>query len=365
MTEYATLLHAYGLAVDTPGHLAALAGDDPAARARALEHLWSAIIHQGTPWTATPPAALEVAALLSDPRVTDPGLRAELLNFLAAVAEAGRMTEGLSEPDFDVNAVLAEVLRDGDEEAIWEDERLPDALYLRAVLGCQQIVPALLATATAALSDPSPQVRAAAAYTIGACGRGDASRLEQLAEAAAPDERAALVLAIGDLGIAPRRHLQDPHPGVRACAALAPALAGDPAATAELLAALDDPTAADDWFTNRPPQLPTRMRFFLLAAAIDRLPAPDPLLPAAVRLAGVATAHTCDQDWGLLLRTFFAGYAGGPLTAVQRAYLSALTANLDLWDPTHGNAALAFRDAGLPYDRETCRALAQPSRCAT
>ncbi|MGC4747541.1 hypothetical protein ACLQ28_18075 [Micromonospora sp. DT201] len=171
MTEYATLLHAYGLAVDTPGHLAALAGDDPAARARALEHLWSAIIHQGTPWTATPPAALEVAALLADPLVTDPDLRAELLNFLAAVAEAGSITDrDLSEPDFDVDAALAQALDDGDEEAIWEDGRLQGALYVRAVRGCRQIVPALLATATAALSDPSPQVQTAAAHTIGACG---------------------------------------------------------------------------------------------------------------------------------------------------------------------------------------------------
>lgn len=171
MTEYAALLHAYGLAVDTPGHLAALADDDPAARARALEHLWSAIIHQGTPWIATPPVALDVAALLTDSRVTDSCLRAELLNLLAAVAEAGSITDrDLSEPDFDVDAALAQALGDGDEEGIWEDERLQGALYVRAVLGCRQIVPALLATATAALSDPSPQVQAAAARTIGACG---------------------------------------------------------------------------------------------------------------------------------------------------------------------------------------------------
>ncbi|MEU8285422.1 hypothetical protein AB0C01_13880 [Micromonospora sp. NPDC048905] len=171
MTEYAALLHAYGPAVDTPGHLAALAGDDPTARATALKHLWSAIIHQGTPWTATPPVALHVAALLADPRVTDPGLRAELLNFLAAVAEAGSSTDrDLPEPDFDVDAALAQALADGDEEGIWEDGRLQGALYVRAVLGCRQIVPALLATATAAFSDPSPRVQAAAARTIGACG---------------------------------------------------------------------------------------------------------------------------------------------------------------------------------------------------
>jgi hypothetical protein len=33
----------------------------------ALDHLWSTIIHQGTPWTATAPAALVVADFLDDP----------------------------------------------------------------------------------------------------------------------------------------------------------------------------------------------------------------------------------------------------------------------------------------------------------
>ncbi|MBM0276984.1 hypothetical protein [Micromonospora tarensis] len=118
-----------------------MAAPDAAARAGALEHLWSAILHQETPWTATPPAALEVAALLVDPRVTDPSLRAELLTFLAAVAEAGSITDrNLFEPDSDVDAALAQALRDGDEERIWEDERLQGALYVRAVIGCRQVV---------------------------------------------------------------------------------------------------------------------------------------------------------------------------------------------------------------------------------
>ena len=54
-----------------------------------MSHLWSAIIHQGTPWTATGPAALVVAGLLSDERI-DRGepIRANLLSFLVSVAEA-------------------------------------------------------------------------------------------------------------------------------------------------------------------------------------------------------------------------------------------------------------------------------------
>ncbi|MET7396505.1 hypothetical protein ABZS66_23795 [Dactylosporangium sp. NPDC005572] len=63
---FATLLHAYGRATDTPAHLAALAGADAEARAAALSHLWSAVIHQGTPWTVTPPAAEVIVALVAE-----------------------------------------------------------------------------------------------------------------------------------------------------------------------------------------------------------------------------------------------------------------------------------------------------------
>lgn len=60
-TDWSKLHHAYGRATDTPEHLRALLRDDAESRKNALEHLWSAIIHQGTPWTATGPAALVVA----------------------------------------------------------------------------------------------------------------------------------------------------------------------------------------------------------------------------------------------------------------------------------------------------------------
>jgi hypothetical protein len=44
-----------------------------------------------------------------------------------------------------------------------------------------------------------------------------------------------MLLGVGELDGAPREWLRDPHPGVRVCAALAPALADDPEATAVLL----------------------------------------------------------------------------------------------------------------------------------
>ncbi|MEJ3749998.1 hypothetical protein WEI85_42890 [Actinomycetes bacterium KLBMP 9797] len=392
--QFATLLHAYGRATDTPAHVAALAGGDAAARSAALEHLWSAVIHQGTPWTATPPVAVAVAALIGDPRLSgaaNADLRANLLDFLAAVAEAGqayRDLDHLAAPaDVDVDAALSALLAAGDEDEVWADEALANALYARAILGCRDVVPAMLAVATSSLSDPESTVRSAAAHAVSACcavlaspseaetlgqrldtlgQRRDAlgqrldtfgQRLDALAAGAGPDERAALALAIGELGLEPRAYLDDPHPGVRACAALAPALADDPTATDEILAALADPAATDNWFTHRPPQLRTRIRFALVAAAVARVDDPDRLLPAGLAIAPIASRYSVSDDWGPLLLALFAGRASGPLSPAQRRYLGALVDNVDLWDPSHGNAHVVFREAGLPYDRAACRTL--------
>ncbi|MER7277313.1 hypothetical protein ABT369_22995 [Dactylosporangium sp. NPDC000244] len=347
MTDYGMLLHAYGRAEDTPGHLAALTGGDEAARGAAMQHLWGAIIHQGTPWIATPPAAATVAELLPD--VPDPALRANLLNFLAAVAEAAQPTLDLTEFAAweDVEAAVNAAIEEDDDEAIYGDELLGNAVYARAIAGCREAVPAILAAAQAALSDPDPGVRAAAGHAIGACAAvlPPAPGLEELlvthAAAAGPDERAALVLAMGELGLAPRAFLSDPHPGVRACAALA--LPGDEAATEEILTALLDPAGTDAWFTSKPPQFPMRVRFPLIVAAVERVADPAHLLPAALALAPVASIHTARSDWGLLLKV---------LPEPQRAeYLRALAANGDLWDPRNGSAGLVFRELGLPYDR--------------
>jgi hypothetical protein len=177
----------------------------------------------------------------------------------------------------------------GDDEGLWEDKVLAEAMHARPVLGCIGVVPELLTAVTALLVDQDPSERSAAAHaatdcclTLGEPPELLAERFTALAASAAPDERAALVLAMGELGLAPREYLADPHPGVRACAALAPALAPDDAATAEILAALADPAACDDWFTNPPPQLRFRIRFALVTAAIERVDGFDKLLPAAI-----------------------------------------------------------------------------------
>jgi hypothetical protein len=54
--EWTSWPHAYGSARDTPGHLAALLGDDEEAQAAAAYHFRSAIVHQSSVWPPSPDA---------------------------------------------------------------------------------------------------------------------------------------------------------------------------------------------------------------------------------------------------------------------------------------------------------------------
>ncbi|MCE3031652.1 hypothetical protein [Streptomyces sp. CMSTAAHL-2] len=94
--DWAALGHAYGPATEAPKMLAALLDPDQSTRTKALSYLHDPLNHQNTLYEATVPAALYVAAILSDPRTTRtvdkdrrsfPGcLRAELLSWIASVA---------------------------------------------------------------------------------------------------------------------------------------------------------------------------------------------------------------------------------------------------------------------------------------
>ena len=143
------MLHAYGPATDTPGHLVALVEGDTDARRAAVRHLNSAIIHQGTPWPATPRAVAHVAGLLTDERVPD-WLRAELVAFLTdVVAEACHPEhraehEAMALRDRDVEAEVTALLAEDREDAIYEDLELGNALFARASLGCLDAVPVVL-----------------------------------------------------------------------------------------------------------------------------------------------------------------------------------------------------------------------------
>jgi hypothetical protein len=159
-TDWTRLHHAYGRATDTPGHLRALLETDPAARKQAVFHLGSAIIHQGTPWTATGPATLVVAGLLlEDPRI-DLGpepVRAELMSFLVAIARVVPDTRMSVEEleamaaAVDIDAVLDSAGNDDDDESIYENDEVTNAFFARAALGCVQASPVIMQVMLAGL----------------------------------------------------------------------------------------------------------------------------------------------------------------------------------------------------------------------
>lgn len=362
-TDWAALTHAYGRATDTPGHLRALVGDDDTARRAAMDHLWSAIIHQGTPWLATPRVALFVAEHLTDPQVDD--IRDQLLSFLACVIEAPSsrdraQLERWAQHDID------ELLATEDDDAIYEDEDAANAIFARSLLGCLEVTPAIAESVLAQLSNEAPKVRAHASHAAAKLAQTGAAidrtrlteRLRALASRAGRDERCAHVLALGALGDAPRDFLDDPEASVRTCAALAPALAQDPRAIEELLHAAEHEDL-DSWFLERPPQFRMRPRFAVVNELVKRLPDFEHLADAAVIVARTTQLSFADFEWGPLLAA--AVPTPGTLSLAARRYLAALVENAELWDPRYGNASKWFRDAGLAYDRDACAKLVSRS----
>ncbi|MFD9565337.1 hypothetical protein [Streptomyces sp. NPDC059994] len=159
-----------------------------------------------------------------------------------------------------------------------------------------------------------------------------------------------------------RRLLHDAHPGVRACAALAPALADEPCATEAILDALLAPREADRWFEGHLPGQDGWLRFDLIEAAAARVDDFEALLPAAIAVLPLAGHFTLDRDLGVFLTAAFPRPhpVGTPLSPAQRTYLSAVLDREELWRAV--SAEPWFRGAGLPEDRDACRALVEASK---
>ncbi|MFD9565808.1 hypothetical protein [Streptomyces sp. NPDC059994] len=149
-TDWEVLEHAMGPAEDTPQMLAQLLGSDQRGRSEALDYLHHVVHHQNTLYEATVPAALYVAAILSDPRTCLPvahdfpgPLRAALLGWLGSVSDAAS----------DEIAMISRRIGFPPEE------------YPPFVQTCL-IRPLLYSAVAAFLQDPDPHVREAA---VAAC----------------------------------------------------------------------------------------------------------------------------------------------------------------------------------------------------
>ena len=373
--DWSRLFHAYGMAEDTPGHLRHLVDDDASLREAAIEHLYAAVLHQGTIYSVTPSAVRVLIELLDEPALRqslgdEESTLAAVLGFLGCVGEStveAGVPDDVPSPYEDELTELFHQLRDddsGEDEGKGWSSHLIGVLMVQAVHSLRELADAVLSAVRPFLSDSAADVRREAmnvAAQWGALQSGDgrdaADVLRHRLDACEDrDERAGLVLSLGKMGDDVSHSLGDPDEAVRACAAL---FVHGERADAELVAALTRPEQVDTWFAQRPAALPMHARFALLAELIARRPRLEDILPAALAVIAHSTAMTADFEWGPVLGLAFpeaaAAFRPGvrpPLparpTGAQRAVLEALVANLTLWDSRNGNANLARMRVGLP-----------------
>ncbi|MBV1947224.1 HEAT repeat domain-containing protein [Streptomyces sp. BV129] len=370
-TDWESLQHAYGSGEDIPISLCSLVDEDPEVRSGALAALDMSVLHQGSLYTVTAPAALFVAAILDHPVGLaeheghfpwDDGpprsLRAALLAWLGQVAESAAYGE---DPVRD---------RTDWQWEPWHDEgrHEHDPDELAALHACREIRPALYDAVEPFLSSPDTHVRevalGAAVPLLSTPELADrvprAAKLlrAQLGPAAGRRERASVARALGSWGMDTCDLLADSDPAVRVCAALRPAHADRPRALTVLLDALRDPRTTDGWFPEPLPGLDGWFRFTVLRSALALAETFEEVAPVALAMVAAGGTSVTEHERGpILLRAFAGGYdPSHPLTPAQRSLLRAF---VDTEEVTGGIArnVVWFRAAGLPENREGIAAL--------
>lgn len=186
--DWAELEHAYGTAEDVPDLLRALASESADERDGALHQLYGNIFHQGSRYEASAHAVPFLAALAADPRVRE---RAGIVYLLGAIAigydeshlpggvdiaewRAGVERMRTADPDEELRRMrewVAEARDEGERRvretrlALYDPEE--SLRHVDAELGAYDAVRAAVPTLRGLLDDSDPDVRAAAAYTLG------------------------------------------------------------------------------------------------------------------------------------------------------------------------------------------------------
>lgn len=370
-TDWESLQHAYGSGEDIPVSLCSLVDEDPEIRSEALAALDMGVLHQGSLYTVTAPAALFVAAILDHPMGLaeheghfpwDDGpprsLRAALLVWLGQVAESAAYGE---DPVRD---------RTDWQWEPWHDEtrREHDPDERAALHACRAIRPTLYDAVEPFLSSPDPHVREAA---LGAATpllfapeltdrvpQAAALLRTRLGLTEGRRERASVARALSVWGMDTSDLLADSDPAVRVCAALGPTHTDRPRALAALLDALRDPRTTDGWFPEPLPGLDGWFRFTVLRAALTLAESFEEVAPVAIAMVTAGGTSVTDHERGpILLRAFAGGYdPTHPLTPAQRSLLRAFV-DIDEAAGCLAGSALWFRAAGLPANREGVAAL--------
>ncbi|SDE47214.1 hypothetical protein [Rhodococcus tukisamuensis] len=385
--DWNRLFHAYAVATDTPAHLDALVAADETAFSTAMEHLYGAVLHQGTIYPATAPAVAAVAQSVSfwsadaDRKTASARLPA-LVDFLDAAGDSLTLVGELFADEGEVVSPSDEEEREFFEALASDDEEESEEAWASPVAGVlmalavpalrQQTHPVLEGLLQLMRSDTTAHKAGAVSALARWNGNSTApyqrrvvAALRSFADSATErDDRAAAVLALGTVGADVSAWLADADPAIRACAALYLPRSGQ--AAEELVRALTRPDEVDQWFGRRPSSFPMHVRFALLNSLLQRETSFAAVLPAAVATAQLSTPYTADNDWGPLLRAAFPEVEFVPgeypplpenIGAPQRQFLAALVANESLWGTNVGNAGLAFMRVGLPYDRQAIAVL--------
>ena len=363
--EWDRLLHAYGLATDTPQQLAAITGDDDDAADRAFEHLWNAVLHQGSIYTATGPVVTWLSEAVADALIPDrihlerTTREGEAIAFLA---EAYRSAASVTRPvaiSPERLAQLDRAIAGFDPQTFYRDDELVGDLMAHAITDLLARAPAAAEAALSVLERGDPALTVGAIDLLAQAARAGTHLTEAAsvlrARATTPDDltRLTAVIALGELGLDTSAFFEDAALGVRVAAALAPGAATDPRAFDLLAEAALEPAAVDAAFDPRPPQLDEFGRFLVIAALCDRTTSFEDVLPAALACVPLASPYTVEYDWGVFLKT--ARRLGlEPSLKPFATYLEALVDRKDLWNPRNANAESLFRSADLPYDRKAC-----------
>ena len=376
------LFHAYRTAEETPEILRGLTSGDASSRENAIDYLDGSVLHQGTIYAATAPAVRVVAGLLDEPILRAPldgGPTLEaVLGFLADAAESLGWADDVHQveaPTEKQMKKLAKHLRkdeDGEDDEGWGSPMV-EVMMKMAVLDLRSMAPEVLEAVVPFVLDENPRIAQAAmnatskwaAVQLGTPQVEAAVRVlrTRLGTATDRNQKACLVLALGEMGQDVSAWLEDEDEAVRSCAAL---FVRTPQADGILIGALTHPEQMDAWFPRnaKPAYFPMNVRISLLDEVIKRGVTIEGLLLAAVALIEQTSGGLlADYEWGPILQVGFpdAEYVNGSgvrpplperLTPAQHAVLEALVANETLWDPTDGNASLARMQVGLPNTRE-------------
>lgn len=361
--------HAYGVADDTE-KLLGLLGDEGQRRA-AMRYLYSAILHQGTVWLATPDITDALVQVAVQPEAAN--ARADIIGFVADVAQAATdcQWEGMDEAvatDGGLERAVEAIAANVDE--LFEDEELANFTYAQALTWVGERREAWCLALVDSIDDDDLHVAIAVAQLVLSADL-DPLRHPQirdrvvrcLAGLAAPDAgptwRPAAVDLLARFDQPTDRYLDDPDLAVRLCASYHGDLVANSAARNELIAGVMDLPAVERSFGERSlpgwdgPLAPASQLIVRLAGA--GLPA-SCLVGAALATARFFEQAPGDWSWGhFVIPILGVGATRASVTAAQRDYLAGMLAIEGIWDPRSGNNSLVWKAAGLPYDRDALR----------